>query len=112
MRSKFGDRTGKLISDFKTHRRDQGTTDKRNHRPVKCENAHSEASVGAKERIDSDIVRSNPTHPVKEAECCEQIARHPVPNKAAGEGYAEEPFAGHVSTATLAEVLVKSVEKC
>ena len=56
-------------------------------------------------------MRSNPAHPIKDAETGEQIARYPVPGETAGHSDKEKTFASPVATFTLAIVLMEGIEE-
>lgn len=90
---------------------DEGTIDEGDHTPVKGQEAHTEACLISKELVHNNIARGDPTNPVEDAECGEDVAREPEPKEASKHGEDEELLARNMLRLALAVVTVESVEK-
>lgn len=90
---------------------DEGTIDEGDHTPVKGQEAHTEACLISKELVHNNIARGDPTNPVEDAECGEDVAREPEPKEASKHGEDKELLARNMLRLALAVISVKSVEK-
>ena len=101
-----------LNEEQSTHRDNQRAADVRNHRPVECEEAHTQTTRVTEKRINDNVVRSNPADPVEDTERCEQESRDPIPYETAETCKEQEPFAGNMLRFLFAVVLVHRVQEC
>ena len=71
----------------KTDRGNQGAVKIGDHGPVESEDSHTETGVRAEQGVDDHVVGSNPTSPIEDTECGEEISGNPIPDKTVGECY-------------------------
>lgn len=93
-----------------TYGDDQGTSEVRNHCPVKSDESHPQTGGVAEEIVDNDIVWGDPAHPIEPRQGSEYVAGEPVPGEACGSGDNEETLAGHVLLVLQGVRLVQGVE--